>query len=213
MNGREEKMFIEFRRKLKILLLILMMVLYNTNELQAVSAYEAMVTQIKYEKAYTIENILTDYQYFVRTDLSGSSGGHTVGPVVVGGTLNLDNTVGDFQLSPSYVNYIEYIKDFKDQKKLNRQDEVRILYHNGYNAARIPEYLQGRITLNPGYIDIAGAFEQIQKESTAWANTGTAGYELSNGVLRIKLQRHQDNFITIPYSIYSQAYLVEIEIV
>lgn len=58
-----------------------------------------------YGKPYTISNILSDYQYFVRGDWTGT--GHTVGAIAVGGTANTTSTIGNGGNAPSYINHIE----------------------------------------------------------------------------------------------------------
>ena len=59
----------------------------------------------RYDKAYTIGNILSDFQYFTNGDLKGS--GHTVGAVAVGGTMDKGNSFGNGAVTPSFINKID----------------------------------------------------------------------------------------------------------
>ena len=59
----------------------------------------------RYDKAYTIGNILSDFQYFTKGDLKGS--GHTVGAVAVGGTMDKGNSFGNGAVTPSFINKID----------------------------------------------------------------------------------------------------------
>ncbi len=78
----------------------------------------------KYEKSYTVRNILSDYQFVVDGDVTVDC--HAVGAMAIGGNAKV-SSFGDGAIAPSYFrnlisygNYskAQYLKDLKDYKRL-----------------------------------------------------------------------------------------------
>ena len=52
------------------------------------------------------QDVLTNFQYFIKGDATLNGSAHTVGAVAVGGKLTASNTIGDGAQSPSYAGHI-----------------------------------------------------------------------------------------------------------
>ena len=170
-----------------------------------------------YEKAYSIENILSDYQYFVNGNFTGTSGAHCVGTIAVRETLDTSNTVGDSQIAASYAGKIENISDFSrgswlDQSaQLSQYKEYKSdKFYYGTAGSNVPDWLKSRFIQNSGYLDFDTAFNDLKQESKTWSDKGTDAYSLDGNTLTITLDSSKDTFVTIPYSTLSAASSIEI---
>ena len=65
---------------------------------------KAATSTVKYDGGYGIDDILSQFQFFVSNDVEMDGAGHTVGSIAVGGKLNLSNSFGDAGTVPSYIN-------------------------------------------------------------------------------------------------------------
>ena len=84
---------IKFRTLLLLALLFIFMLIY------AVSSASTKT----YNKEYTIENLLSDYQYIVKDNADIKN--HTVGAVLIGGKATL-SSFGDAVIENSYIGYV-----------------------------------------------------------------------------------------------------------
>jgi type VI secretion system secreted protein VgrG len=171
-----------------------------------------------YGKAYTIGNILSDYQYFVQRDLTATTVGHCVGAVAIGGTLNSDNTVGSAQTTASYVKNLKKLSDFPQGQYINQTPyckyKVDVLYYDSIDnsfPAHNMDWLLKKMTKNPNYIDFNSAFHDIKKESESLVKNSSASYICKDGVLTINLNSSTDNNISIPYSQLCAAHSIVID--
>ena len=162
-----------------------------------------------YKKDYTIRNVLSDYQYFVKENFTGS--GHTVGAIAVGGTLDKQNTFGDGQIVPSFIG-----------------DVKTATFGNGnfYNGTKTVYYgtnstggeLGSNFEVNPDYIDMQTAFDKLIAESQSIpsendAYTVTAD-ELGSldaiyGATVLTVDVSNKN-IVLPWSVYSQCDVINL---
>ena len=170
--------------------------------------------QPAYSKAYTLENILSDYEYFVQEDLIATNSGHCVSAIAVGGTLDTPNTIGDAQIAATYVKHVKNLANFEQGKWLDNSSyspyKVTDFYYDTLDPS-LPSWLTDRFTHAPGYIDFDEAFSNLKNESTAWAEAGTSDYSIDNGKLVITLAPATDTYVTIPYSAITTASSIAIE--
>ncbi len=170
--------------------------------------------QPTYNKAYTIENVLSDYEYFIREDLTATNSGHCVSAIAVGGTLDTPNTVGDAQVAASYVKYIKRLGGFEQGKWLtgSAYDTYKVpeFYYDTVDAS-VPSWLAERLTHSPSYIDFDKAFTELEDQSVAWSNLGTSAYSINSGTLTLTLAPAKDTYITIPYNAITTTSSIVIE--
>lgn len=117
-----------------------------------------------YPKSYNIGNVLTDFQYFVGGDFTGS--GHTVGAVAIGGSFDKDNTIADGQVTASYIN--DVVRATIGTGNYYPGDKTVYYATNSTGASLDPKFVQ-----NPGYIDMISAFSVLAAESVALADAAS----------------------------------------
>lgn len=140
----------------------------SKNNVHAVGAPDAV-----YQRDYTLENVLTDYQMFVR--YNASSGNHIVGGVAVGGNFTLTSSMADGQTSPSYVGYLNpgimnlNFGSYTDAVPAYTNYDDNTFYYEDI-APGYPEWLAGYMTKHTGvtpYINFNDAFTALAAESAA----------------------------------------------
>lgn len=157
------------------LTLIIGMGVNNIISVQAVSD-----TTARYSGSYSIKEILANFQIFTKGDYRGSGGSHTMGAVVVGDTLAIDNSAGDVGISPSYVNHIEKLQIWNATFNGVPENVTRKMYY-GTADANVSVNANDRFVKNPDYINIDAAFTKLKAASKSIENTGTKITESNNG--------------------------------
>lgn len=154
----------------------------------------------RYDKAYTIGNILSDFQYFTKGDLKGS--GHTVGAVAVGGTMDKGNSFGNGAVTPSFINKIDQAAAAFGVYKFEGSNDV-LYYVDG--AEKLQNWGSSLKTVKSDgkYIDFDAAFAAVEKQSEALAASGKtlSAADVSNGVISVDFTDDVKN-ITIPFSLF-----------
>jgi hypothetical protein len=154
-----------------------------------------------YGKNYTIENALTDFQYFIQGDLSGS--GHTVGAVAVGGVFDKSNTICDGQVTPSYI----YNVKNATLGTGNFYAGNKTVYY-GINSTG--SSLDSKFVKDSGYINMTSAFTALNSEAAEKADSATKEYVASDigtnsniyGASVLNVDVTNGN-IKIPWSVFS----------
>lgn len=171
----------------------------------------------KYDKAYTIENILSSYNLFIENDLTANM--HIVGAIAVGNNLKADAS-GDAAKAPSYAKNIIEAYNYNCGAYLDEADRETLAFYYqtvadgitlGTDYEQIPE----------SYIDFAQAFANIRawsqgkaKEtgSHVWvvqASDLTQTYNHTSGKkLDIDISTVTATDIIIPKNIYDQIGLI-----
>ena len=169
----------------------------------------ASTSTTKYDGGYGIDEILSQFQFFVKEDVTFDSSGHTVGSLAVGGTLDLSNSFGDAGIVPSYIHTIKngYVGTGWHGKVPVKSEIVYYGTDLG-NCARENWYE------NPTYMDIEDAFEDITAESTGLAKLSTAeAVGLTNGSIVIDLTGvNADKVFNIKYADFDSASSVDIRV-
>ena len=140
----------------------------------------------QYNKAYSIPNILSEYQAFVRYDLTTNN--HFVGSIAVGDELKGTLNFGEAQLVPSYVNNVVSFSNFNanvDWVAGNKNKEF--LYTIA--GVGIQQWQKDLMTAigSTDYVDFTEAFTELENQSLIYANTGTASGTLTGSTLTIDL--------------------------
>ena len=178
------------------------------------AAIYVSANSVEYSKPYTIENALSDFQYFVKGDLIGGGpigGGHTVGAIAVGGVMNKTNTFGDGQVNPSYIYDIE-TANFGSGKYYEGNKTVY------YGVNNSEEELPDNFKQNNNYIDMDQAFESICQQSLDIANTSAyvctesdlvpfADWVQDTNQLNIDVTKGS---INIPWTVYEQTDIINL---
>ena len=178
------------------------------------AAIYVSANSVEYSKPYTIENALSDFQYFVKGDLIGggpTGGGHTVGAIAVGGVMNKTNTFGDGQVNPSYIYDIE-TTNFGSGKYYEGNKTVY------YGVNNSEEELPDNFKQNNNYIDMDQAFESICQQSLDIANTSAyvcteadlvpfADWAQDTNQLNIDVT---NGSINIPWTVYEQTDIINL---
>ncbi len=126
------------------------------------SVANAASSDARYSGGYTIEDVLTHFQYFTEGDCTLVI--HTVGGVAVGKNLNSSNTIGDGSRMPSYANKIiaAQVGNGSDGD-YQGTDAGKILYYATVeNGVTLQDY---HMLQNAGYMDIGSNFSTIQNQS------------------------------------------------
>ena len=119
----------------------------------------------KYDKAYTIENILSSYNLFIENDLTASI--HIVGAIAVGNNLKADAS-GDAAKAPSYAKNILKTGNYSCGTYLDAADKKNLAFYyqtKKDNVSLGANYVQ----VTDPYIDFAQAFQNIRAWSQAKA--------------------------------------------
>ena len=154
----------------------------------------------RYDKAYTIGNILSDFQYFTKGDLKGS--GHTVGAVAVGGTMDKGNSFGNGAITPSFINKIDQAAAAFGVYKFEGSNDV-LYYVDGVEKLQNWGSSLKTVKSDGKYIDFDAAFTAVEKQSEALAASGKtlSAADVSNGVISVDFTDDVKN-ITIPFSLF-----------
>lgn len=154
----------------------------------------------RYDKAYTIGNILSDFQYFTKGDLKGSA--HTVGAVAVGGTMDKGNSFGNGAVTPSFINKIDQATAAFGVYKFEGSNDV-LYYVDGVEKLQNWGSSLKTVKSDGKYIDFDAAFTAVEKQSEALAAAGKtlSAADVSNGVINVDLSDDVKN-ITIPFSLF-----------
>ena len=154
----------------------------------------------RYDKAYTIGNILSDFQYFTKGDLKGS--GHTVGAVAVGGTMDKGNSFGNGAVTPSFINKIDQAAAAFGVYKFEGGNDV-LYYVDGVEKLQNWGSSLKTVKSDGKYIDFDAAFTAVEKQSEALAAAGKtlSAANVSNGVISVDFTDDVKN-ITIPFSFF-----------
>lgn len=116
----------------------------------------------KYDKAYTIENILSSYNLFAENDMTTHN--HVVGAIAVGNNYTGESTSGDAAKAPSYAKNIVISQGYSCGAYLDAADRETLAFYYqtvadgvtlGTNYEQVPE----------SYIDFTQAFANIR----AWS--------------------------------------------
>lgn len=152
---------IKFRTLVLFALLFIFMLIY------AVSSASTKT----YDKKYTIDNLLSDYQYVVKDNADIKN--HTVGAVLIGGKATL-SSFGDAAIENSYVDYVvtygNYSNSsyFKDTKYKEYYDKYKAYYIDSDYSGE----LSGLTKTNTSYVDFNRLYKEIMNESKD-SSTGT----------------------------------------
>lgn len=115
----------------------------------------------KYDKAYTIENILSSYNLFIENDLESVS--HVVGAIAVGNNFTGANS-GDAAKAPSYAKNIIKIANYSCGNYLEAADRETLAFYYQTVADGVTLGTDFEQISQP-YIDFAQAFANIR----AWS--------------------------------------------
>ncbi|MBO5164607.1 MAG: choice-of-anchor A family protein, partial [Ruminococcus sp.] len=172
----------------------------------------SVVNAEKYPKAYTIENVLTDYCAFVENDFTNVT--HVRGPVAVGGNGAFE-TIGNTVKANTYVENL-----IKAGYAWDENGKVYYAYYgtkdsslDGLDTDPSSEKFSGW-KQNPGYIDFGKAFAALSAESEALTN-GAETYKpkyieseeasVQSNQLILNLADYPDKNIVIPYETLAEA--------
>lgn len=152
---------IKFRTLLLLALVFIFLLIY------AVSSASIKT----YDKKYTIDNLLSNYQYVVKDNADIKN--HTVGAVLIGGKATL-SSFGDAAIENSYVDYIVTYGNysngsyFRDTKYKEYYDKYKAYYRDSDYSGE----LSGLTKTNTSYMDFNMAYKEIMNESKD-LSTGT----------------------------------------
>lgn len=158
-----------------------------------------------YNGGYEISSILSQFQFFVETDVDLGGGGHTVGSVAVGGSLSVNNTFGDAGIVPSYVNHLT-----KGNLGSGWHGAVPIkcdIVYYGTSDVQFngnPAYVQ-----NDSYMGVADAFDAIKTESAGLVPGDDyvhPDYVTNDGSIKIDLTNvDEDVYLKFTYEEFKNA--------
>ena len=153
-------------KRVSALVMVLFLLINNIiypNIVQAASSAD------RYPHSYTIEDLLTYFQYVTKEDCTLVT--HTVGPVAVGGTLAAGGVVvGDGARTPSYANNLSGVS-----LPSGSQDAYGGSCNDFYySTTTLQENSLSGFTQNSDYMDIAGKFSSVQTQSSALLTNAAA---------------------------------------
>lgn len=201
------------KRKGLAVILSLMMCLGATGPVKV----KAASADDRYTGGNSIEDILTNFQYFVDDD--AMIGNHTVGPVAIGGKLTggkVENgvlvsagvTFGDGAHSPSYAKemFVGAVGSSAGYGGTCRDFYYGSLSDpNGFETDLQVQDFKNTATLNPDYIDVDGMFDSIKSESEAMVNGAIeAPLDNNTGIIECDFTGNSTNY-KISYDNYVKA--------
>lgn len=145
---------IKFRTLLLLALVFIFMLIY------AVSSASTKT----YDKKYTIDNLLSDYQYVVKDNADIKN--HTVGAVLIGGKATL-SSFGDAVIENSYIGYVTAYGNysngsyFRDTKYKEYYDKYKAYYRDSDYSGE----LSGLTKINTSYVDFNRVYKEIMNEA------------------------------------------------
>jgi len=172
------------------------------------NAQAASTSNTRYDGGYGIDEILSQFQFFVSGDVSLNNSGHTVGSIAVGGTLDMSNSFGDAGIVPSYINKLK-----NGYLGTGWHGQVPIKSNVVYFGTSANTINDGNWYQNAGYIDMAAAFDEIKKQSEFLAQMDdNKTVTLSNGALVIDLTGvSEDTYVNISYDDFKAANIIDIK--
>ena len=160
----------------------------------------------KYDEGYEISSVLSQFQFFLSGSVTMGGGGHTVGAVVVGDTMQLSNTFGDAAIVPSYIKKLE-TGTFGNAWHGKYPDKSNIVYYGtgGENQD------QNIWIHNPDYINTKEAFDALKKESSDLAEASDS-IQAQDGVVTIDCTGDDDVYVTMDYATFINASQINVKV-
>lgn len=148
------------------------------------------------------QNVLTNFQYFIKGDATLNGSAHTVGAVAVGGKLTASNTIGDGAQSPSYAGHIV---SASVGNGTGYAGSTRDFYYGTSTNTLGTEFTQ-----NAGYMKVDDIFAGLVNDSQTLAqNEGikiTESYfNEGKWVQMIDIDFSKGQVFTIPYNVLKEA--------
>lgn len=178
--------------------LLILTLIAGTGMSNAVFVQAASDSTAKYAGNYSIKEILANFQIFTRGDYRGTGGSHTMGAVVVGDTLAIENSAGDVGISPSYAKNIEKLQIWNATFNGVPENVTRRMYY-GTAAADVFVDSNDRFVQNPNYMNVESAFTKLEAASQAVAAAGTKITETEGG--RVVVDFSKNSQVTIDASL------------
>ncbi|MCQ2482983.1 MAG: choice-of-anchor A family protein, partial [Clostridia bacterium] len=167
-----------------------------------------------YGKSITIENVLTDFSYFIGGDAVLTN--HTVGSVVVGGDAKFGNG-GQGSTVPSYFGNLVSASDFATNSWIPDEDSRSgVVFVGDYDPSTEATLTGLGAKQNTNYINVSSAMSSLATQSASIATNSTYvctvddcayntfyGTDNKLGALNINLDTVGSNkTIRIPYNLY-----------
>lgn len=155
-----------------------------------------------YSGGTSYQNVLTNFQYFIKGDATLNGSAHTVGAVAVGGKLTASNTIGDGAQSPSYAGHIV---SASVGNGTGYAGSTRDFYYGTSTNTLGTEFTQ-----NAGYMVVDDIFAGLVNDSKTLAqNEGikiTESYfNTEKWVQMIDIDFSKGQVFTIPYDVLKEA--------
>ncbi|WP_175460957.1 SpaA isopeptide-forming pilin-related protein, partial [Ruminococcus flavefaciens] len=182
----------------------------------------------KYGKEYAVEDILSEYAYFVKDD--ANIGNHTVGSIAVGGTGVIDH-FGEGAVSPSFIGNIEKTGNYQSEAPFLYGEDIRerykgqpVYYHQHSGELSYLDSEDSKFKkIDNDFIDFGEAFAKISEWSEA-KKTASDAYKLTESdieerelwfgnnikVISIDFDTMPSN-IVIPKEIFESANLISLK--
>ena len=182
----------------------------------------------KYGKEYAVEDILSEYAYFVRDD--ANIGNHTVGSIAIGGTGVIDH-FGEGAVSPSFIGNIEKTGNYQYEAPFLYGEDVRerykgqpVYYHQHSEELSYLDSEDSKFKkIDNDFIDFGEAFAKVSEWSEAKKNASDA-YRLTADDVKERELWYGNNIkviaidfdtmpsnIVIPKDIFDSATLISLE--
>ena len=192
------------------------------------AAAEDETSNPKYGKDYDVEDILSEYAYFIKDD--ADIGNHTVGSIAIGGTGVIDH-FGEGAVSPSFIGNIEKTGNYQSEAPFLYGEDVRerykgqpVYYHEHGEGLSYLDFEGSKFRkIDNDFIDFNEAFAKISEWSEAKKNASDA-YKLTESdieerelwfgnnikVISIDFDTMPSN-IVIPKEIFESADLISLK--
>ncbi|WP_037272362.1 SpaA isopeptide-forming pilin-related protein, partial [Ruminococcus flavefaciens] len=143
------------------------------------AAAEDGTSNPKYGKDYAVEDILSEYAYFIKDD--ANIGNHTVGSIAVGGTGVIDH-FGEGAVSPSFIGNIEKTGNYQSEAPFLYGEDIRerykgqpVYYHEHSEGLSYLDFEGSKFQkIDNDFIDFNEAFAKISEWSESKKNASDA---------------------------------------
>ncbi len=146
---------------------------------------------------YDMRYILSNYQVYVKGNLTTTNSGHQVGSIAVGGSAYLSNTFGNASIAPSYIYHVatqfntnDYYSELKDSPYADLHN-LYVYYteiEQGINLNSHPTIFEQK----DSYINMDAAFTAIENQSQQMAQVGEEVHVSSDGYIYLDVSNKNE---------------------
>lgn len=143
-----------------------------------------------YTGGYGIDDVLSQFQFFIQEDATLNTSGHTVGSIAVGDELAMDNYFGDMAIVPSYIYH--FVKGGKGNGYNGSVQTTKDIYYGIIDSGANTN--EGNWIKNADYMKMTEAFATLNSQSQA-LRSDSKTVTPSDGTITIDLTKETASIV------------------